>query len=400
MNIFVFAGTSEGRRLLQFLSARGAVATAFVATEYGEQVLEPMPGITVHAGRLAQPDMEAVLTAGSLCIDATHPYANEVSRLLAAACTNTGAEYLRLVRPALSRQGAETVPDTAGAVRWLNEHPGRVLLTTGSKELAAYTGVADFAGRLYPRVLPTAKVIEACTALGFPPAHIIAMQGPFSRELNAALLRQTGANILVTKDTGRAGGFVEKLLAARDVGAKVLVVCRPQEEAGRTLPEMQAYLAARLGLRQVLPGAPRFPLFVSLAGKRCVVLGAGKIAARRAAVLTHFGAEVRMIAPASPAGLALFAARPYEPGDLAGAYLAVAATDDRAVNARIAADCRKAGIPCSVADCAGESTFFFPAICEGNGLVAGVVSDGAHHAKTAKAAKRIRAVLEETDAYD
>lgn len=400
MSVFVFAGTSEGRALLKFLSARGVCATAFVATEYGEQALEPMPGVTVRAGRLSQPEMERVLAAGAVCIDATHPYASEVSRLLEAACANTGAEYLRLVRPALTRQGADTVPDTESAVRWLNDHPGRVLLTTGSKELAAYTAVKGFAERIYPRVLPTAAVIEVCVALGFPPAHLIAMQGPFSRELNAALLRQVGAEILVTKDTGRAGGFAEKLNAARDAGARVLVVSRPREEAGRTLSEMRDYLTARLGLAKALPEAPRFPLFVPLAGRLCVIFGAGKIAARRASVLRRFGAEVRVIAPESPAGLALYAARGYEPGDLTGAFLAVAATSDRAVNARVAADCRAAGVPCSVADRAGESTFFFPAICEGNGLVAGVVSDGAHHEKTALMAKRIRAVLEETDEND
>ena len=397
MSIIVFAGTSEGRALLEFLSARGAAATAFVATEYGEQVLPPLPGVTVRAGRLSQPEMEALLAPDVLCIDATHPYAGQVSRLLAAACAVTGAEYLRLVRPALSRQGADAVPDTESAVRWLNEHPGRVLLTTGSKELAAYTGVRDFAQRLFPRILPAAAVIEGCVKLGFPPAHLIAMQGPFSRELNAALLRQIGADILVTKDTGGAGGFAEKLLAARDAGARVLVVSRPVEETGRTLAEMQAYLTARLGLEKPAQTPPRFPLFVPLAGRLCLVFGAGKIAARRVSVLRRFGAVVRVIAPESPAGLSLYEQRGYERGDLAGAFLAVAATSERAVNARIAADCRAAGVPCSVADSAGESTFFFPAICEGGGLVAGVVSDGAHHEKTALAAKRIRAVLEETD---
>ena len=79
------------------------------------------------------------------------------------------------------------------------------------------------------------------------------------------------------------------------------------------------------------------------------------------------------------------------------AFLAVAATDDRAVNHRIAADCAALGIPCSVADSAAESTFFFPAVCEGGGLTAGVVSDGTQHDKTARAAKRIRTVLEELE---
>ena len=61
----------------------------------------------------------------------------------------------------------------------------------------------------------------------------------------------------------------------------------------------------------------------------------------------------------------------------------------------IAQDCPERVIPCSVADCAAESTFCFPAVCEGGGLTAGVVSRGAAHGKTAAAAKRIRAVLEE-----
>ena len=87
--------------------------------------------------------------------------------------------------------------------------------------------------------------------------------------------------------------------------------------------------------------------------------------------------------------------RGYEKSDLSGAFLAVAATDDRAVNHRIAEDCASLGIPVSVADSALESTFFFPAVCEGAELTAGVVSRGTSHAKTAEAARRIRRVLEE-----
>ena len=179
----------------------------------------------------------------------------------------------------------------------------------------------------------------------------------------------------------------------------MLVIARPRAETGRTLEEMQAYLADKLGLAESEKAQeenlPRFPLFVSLAGKKCVVVGAGMIAARRIGVLRRFGAEVVVIAPEDKAGVGLTHCRGYEKSDLSGAFLAVAATNDRAVNHRIAQDCAALGIPCSVADCAAESTFFFPAVCEGGGLTAGVVSRGAAHGKTAAAAKRIRAVLEE-----
>ena len=130
----------------------------------------------------------------------------------------------------------------------------------------------------------------------------------------------------------------------------------------------------------------RFPLFLDLNGKKAVIVGGGKIALRRAGVLLSFGAEVTIIAPeceAVPQGAA-FLQRPYKPGDLAGAFLAVAATN-----------CREVFV--SVADQKEESTFFFPAICTGSGLVAGVVSQGEEHKKTAAAARKIRTVLEELE---
>ena len=393
MRIVIFSGTSEGHALCRFLSARGVQTDVFVATAYGEQVIEPLPGVTVHTGRLTAEEMAARLDRDTLTVDATHPYASEATANIRAACETAGAEYLRLTRPPLPREGVVTVPDTAAAVAWLNAHPGRVLLTTGSKELDLYTQVSDYKTRLFPRVLPTAAVLQKCEALGFAGAQIIAMQGPFSHEMNVALLERTGADILVTKDTGGAGGFAEKLSAACETGAQVLVIARPTNENGRTLEEMKRYLAGRLGLTEA---APRFPLFVDLRGKKCVVFGAGKIAARRVGVLHRFGADVTVVAPEARAELTVDRARGYEKSDLSGVFLAVAATDDREVNRRIGEDCRAAGIPVSVADRAEESTFYFPAVCEGGGLIAGVVSDGTAHRAVAQAAERIRAVLEET----
>lgn len=398
MKLVIFSGTSEGHALCRFVSDCGGCADVYVATDYGAAVMEPMHGITVHEGRLDADAMAAALDADTLVVDATHPYAAVVSENLRAACAQTGAQYERLLRPALDGGDVVTVSDTAAAAEWLNAHPGRALLTTGSKELAAFTAVEGYRERLVARVLPSVSVLEQCASIGFAGAQIIAMQGPFSHEMNVALLRQTRADIMVTKDTGAAGGFAEKLSAAREVGATVLVIARPCREEGRMLMQMQDFLAACFGwtvsAEQKAEAAPRFPLFVSLVGKKCVVFGAGNIAARRVGVLRRFGAAVTVVAPDSPAGIAVNYVRGYEKSDLSGAFLAVAATNDREVNHRIAADCADLHIPCSVADCAVESTFFFPAVCEGGGLVAGVVSDGTAHGKTAAAAKRIRAVLE------
>lgn len=141
----------------------------------------------------------------------------------------------------------------------------------------------------------------------------------------------------------------------------------------------------------------RFPLFVDLSGQRCVVVGGGGVACRRAGVLRQFGAQVTLIAPACknlPEGVE-WLERGYHTDDLEGCALAVAATDDRAVNRQVGTDARALGIPVSVADAPEECTFFFPAVCTGERLVAGVVSDGTDHHRTARAAKAIRKTLEE-----
>ena len=142
-----------------------------------------------------------------------------------------------------------------------------------------------------------------------------------------------------------------------------------------------------------------FPMFVDLHGRKVVVVGAGNIAQRRIGVLLSFGADVTVIAPAfreKPEG-PVYIKRPYETGDLEGAYFAVAATDNRQVNHQVGVDAAGLGIPVSVADCLAECTFFFPAICQGDNLVAGVVSDGTDHHKTARAARAIRKTLEELE---
>ena len=143
----------------------------------------------------------------------------------------------------------------------------------------------------------------------------------------------------------------------------------------------------------------RFPLFIDLNGRKAVVVGGGAIACRRAGVLKTFGAQVTLITPEWKEHIegVSWLQRPYQSGDLEGAVLAVAATDDRAVNRLVGEDARALGIPVSVADCPEECTFYFPAVCEGKNVAAGVVSRGSDHRATARAAEKIRRVLEELE---
>lgn len=247
--VAVFAGTTEGRELCRALADAGRPATAFVATDYGADLLAQMdlPGIEVHAGRLGRSEMEATLAAGGFAqvVDATHPYAREASENIRSAADTCGLRYLRLLRPATDLRdvgepglaGCEPplveVPDAAAAVRFLAGVEGAALLTTGSKDLPTFATLPDFATRLYARILSDAAAVARARELGFPAAHLICMQGPIPREMNVATLRMVGARWMVTKDAGRAGGMPEKLAAARETGVGLVVVARPPE-AGTT----------------------------------------------------------------------------------------------------------------------------------------------------------------------
>ena len=129
----------------------------------------------------------------------------------------------------------------AAAAYKLKRQQGKEQLTTGSKEQNDFAN-PGLEERCYPRVLPMADSLDRCLKLGFPPKNIICMQGPFSKELNVALLRQYHIKTLVTKDTGGYGGFRAKTEAAREAGCALLVVQRPSREDGLTMEEIQERL--------------------------------------------------------------------------------------------------------------------------------------------------------------
>jgi len=252
--ICVFAGTTEGRRLLEFLAGQPVRVLACVATEYGETLIPEADNIEASAGRLDAGQMRALFGKRRFeaVIDATHPFATAASENIAGACVATGTEYLRLNRSGREVDGDAVIVDSiAAAADFLSSHPGNALLATGSKELGPYTGVPGYRERFYPRVLPMAASLEACAAAGFAPAHIIAMQGPFSVEMNVATLKAIRADWLVTKDSGDSGGFGDKLEAARLAGARCVVIGRPRQAEGMTFAETVALLTERFGLRDV-----------------------------------------------------------------------------------------------------------------------------------------------------
>ena len=246
MNVFLFGGTTEGRTLSRELAARGAAVTVSVATDYGAEEQGEAAGVAVLTGRRSAAEMTALLRGFDLCIDATHPYAAEASRNIRAACEAAGVPLRRLLRAASATEDTILLSTAEEAAVYLSKTEGNILLTTGSKELRAFAALD--ANRLYPRVLPSHEGIAACEAAGVPHRNIVAMQGPFSAELNAALIRQFHIAWVVTKDGGAAGGFPEKAAAARETGARLIVLRRPEEQ-GESLEDILRDCEAMLGCR-------------------------------------------------------------------------------------------------------------------------------------------------------
>lgn len=247
-NIFLFAGTSEGRKIAEHLAERKIHTDVFVVSGYGADLLPKSPDLMIHIGRLDQKGILAKIRelAPDLVVDATHPYAAEATENICLAAKQAGVRYIRVER-GLEELNAETkdpdrenkeflgtdcilVPDAASAAEYLKTQTGAIFLTTGSKELAAFAGVPELKDRIFVRVLPSGKVLESCEKLGVDGRHLIMMQGPFSEDLNYAMFQSTNAKWLVTKNSGKAGGFLEKCRAANRLGMGILVIGRPKVE--------------------------------------------------------------------------------------------------------------------------------------------------------------------------
>lgn len=258
--IGIFGGTREGRLLAEFCLEKGLPAAVSVVTSYGSGLLKEGKDLLVHTGRMDKEEMKQWIKDSRIfqVIDATHPYAQEASVQIRQACEEAEIPCFRLVRQESVpfSSGREAAPNAA-SILWVSSveeaadylkkelafHPGsRALITTGSKELFRFAAVEQRREALYARVLPSVEGIEACEKIGLKGSHIIAMQGPFFYDMNLALLKAVGASYLVTKESGQAGGFSEKLQAALDLDCQVIVVGRPVKEEGMSFEEIKGWL--------------------------------------------------------------------------------------------------------------------------------------------------------------
>lgn len=230
-DVILFGGTDEGHKIADFLSQKNISHIVCVATEYGAKILD---SVNVHTGRMTAEEMKEFFEekGAKLVVDATHPYADKVTENIKKACQ---CKYIRIVRGDIESSG-KSFDNMRSAAEYLEGTDGNILITTGSKELACFSGLSK---RAYARVLPTVESIKLCQDAGFEMKRIICMQGPFSKELNSALIHELDIKYLVTKRSGKSGGFVEKIEAAKENNTECIIIDRPVTEVGLSVEEAE-----------------------------------------------------------------------------------------------------------------------------------------------------------------
>ncbi len=265
MKFLIFGGTTEGRILAETLAQKKIFSTVCVATEYGEQVMMSSEYIEVRQGRMTQSAMAELIETGgyTAVIDATHPFAAAVSENIRSSVgTVQTVPLIRWQRPVKT---AETLKETTADDTELVEYfdtpaqcadallrtEGRVLLTTGSKDLATFCADETLRKRLMVRVLPAQESLKLCYDAGLEGKQILAMQGPFSQKLNEAQITEYGITVLVTKESGKTGGLDAKVLAARNQHIRTFII-RPPESSKSLDTSCSARYHTAKGLTEVL----------------------------------------------------------------------------------------------------------------------------------------------------
>jgi precorrin-6A/cobalt-precorrin-6A reductase len=245
--ILVLAGTKDSREIIKRLDAKDYEVIASVVTDYGFQLADEL-GIRVLQGELTDSGLTSVIKDSeiSLIVDATHPFATEISQTALKVSAQLGVSYIRFAREELdlADQSLITKVDSYQQAAKEAQQFDRILLTIGSKNLSYFIDeIEDWSTRLVARILPLTRFIKRAEDLGFCPQNLLALQGPFSKQLNQVLLEDYNIDVIVTKASGKTGGLDTKLAAARELEKQVILITRPDLSYPNQVSSYQELLA-------------------------------------------------------------------------------------------------------------------------------------------------------------
>ncbi|EGL81542.1 precorrin-6x reductase [Caldalkalibacillus thermarum TA2.A1] len=235
--IFMLAGTSDARELALAIKTAGYRVLTSVVTDNAAKRLSEA-GLEVHVGRLTAEEMVKVIKGHGcrVVVDGSHPYADQASQNAVQAARKANIPYIRYEREQQRFEHPHIiwVDDYEQAAEVAAQKKGVIMLTTGSKTVDIFArrllGIPEVT--LVVRLLPRKENMEKCEQLGIEQRHIVAMQGPFSKALNLALYDHYDVNVMVTKESGKAGAVDEKVEAALEKGIEVIMIKRPKVDYG------------------------------------------------------------------------------------------------------------------------------------------------------------------------
>ncbi|HTG68744.1 MAG TPA: precorrin-6A reductase [Candidatus Udaeobacter sp.] len=246
--IFMLCGTSDARELAVRIKDSGYHVMTSVVTESAAKSLEEA-GLPVRMGRLSADEMTSLIEQEGFeaIVDASHPFAEEAHKNAIEAARKADVPYIRFERASLvygDHPKLTVVSSYEDAALEVKQRQGSAMLTTGSKTLHIFAkhliGIPEI--RLVARMLPRRDNMEKCEELGVEQKNIIAMQGPFSREMNEALYRQYGTTVMVTKESGKIGSVDEKVETALQMGIDVVLISRPEIEFGTVFTDFDGVI--------------------------------------------------------------------------------------------------------------------------------------------------------------
>jgi precorrin-6A/cobalt-precorrin-6A reductase len=232
--LWVIGGTSDSILLATALAERGIPCLVTVTTAAARRGYPENERLRVRVGALETQELSGFIQQEKIgaIVDASHPFAVEISRGAMATAQSLQIPYWRYERPMIE-------PADGASIKYVNYRPDleavltadtlkgqRVLLILGYRWLAHFRPWQEQA-TLFARILPSAQALAAALEAGFTPDRLIALRPPIGPELERALWRQWQITRVITKASGVAGGEATKGRVAGELGIPLVVINRP-----------------------------------------------------------------------------------------------------------------------------------------------------------------------------
>lgn len=252
--ILLLGGTKDARELVSAINTAFPcmMIAASAVSSYGAILLRGQGGCAVLQGAMGAAELIRFIREKEVrvVIDATHPFAEQVTEEAYRAASGTGAAYLRYERPSAGISAGDGVyyaPDFTSAAQSAARLGRVIFLTIGSRRLQEFLSALPLDMQVVARVLPEEESIRQCRQQGLSPAEIVALQGPVSQALNEALFIAYRAEVVVSKDSGEGSGTTEKVAAAKACKIPILLVRRPASRPGHSSPQQIIDVLRKLG---------------------------------------------------------------------------------------------------------------------------------------------------------